>query len=441
MSLDKTSPIQATSLPGDFHAGDTVPSDAYAPGTVRHGSLTQPDLYEAKDERPFSRTVIELGELAAGWNLARIEELVRTENRRAVFGGFAWDSPLLRATGTIGVSIMELWRKDSKRAERIAERDYLVPPEFCSMIKTMIGRWDLLNASSPIRRILAFSSSCEPIGMVLEHARNLGYEIHTLEGATAFKTDERPEATVKFLANEIHKAGAWLQDGKPLDEERLGEEIRRKNAALRKVARILDLRLKRPFDIGSLPTMWLLGGTSGFFGDYERFDNILDRLIAELESAAKTPETRPYLPLILAGAPPGGLSFFKLLEEHNAVIVGLVLLGTALYREDVPPAESLAHYLFDSQLRGELGEATGASATLRRRGIEALIEKTGAKGLVSSAVTACPYASLLQQIERNYFRNKNFPLVALEHSVHNEPITEEQTMKIKAFLEQLTGEI
>jgi hypothetical protein len=113
------------------------------------------------------------------------------------------------------------------------------------------------------------------------------------------------------------------------------------------------------------------------------------------------------------------------------------MLGTSLYREDVPPLESLAHYLFDSQLRGELGEATGASATLRRRGIEALIEKTGAKGLISSAVTACPYASLVQQLERNYFRKQGFPIVALEHSVHNEPVTEEQTMKVKAFLEQL----
>jgi benzoyl-CoA reductase/2-hydroxyglutaryl-CoA dehydratase subunit BcrC/BadD/HgdB len=407
---------------------------AYTPGVKRHGSYVQPDLYEAREEKPFSKTVVELGDLARSWNLERIEQLAR-DGRRAIWGGSAWDSPLLRATDTIGAGIMELWRKDSKRSEQIAESEFQIPSEFCSMIKTMIGRWSL-KKEDPIRRILGFSSGCEPIGMVLEHARNEGYEVYTIEGATAFKVGERRDATVKFLANELRKASVWLQ-GKPVDEDRLAEEIHIKNEALRKVARILDLRLKRPFDIGSLPVMWLLGGTSSFFGNQKKFLEILDRLVAEMEEAVKTPETRPFLPLILAGGPPGGLSFFQLLENAGAVIVGLVLLGTSLYLEDVPPLESLAHYLFESQLRGELGEATGASALLRRRGIEALIEKTGAKGLISSAITACPYASLVQQLERNYFRKKGFPIVALEHSVHNEPATEEQTMKVKAFLEQL----
>ncbi|MDR1817534.1 MAG: 2-hydroxyacyl-CoA dehydratase family protein [Puniceicoccales bacterium] len=400
----------------------------------------QPDLYNARDEHPFSPTVVELGDLARNWSLETIERLVREDGRRAVWGGFAWDSPLFRATDTIPVSIMELWRKDSHLAEHIAESDYQIPAEFCSMIKTMAGRWHLLKAEqSPIKRILAFSSGCEPIGMVIEHARAQGYEVHTLEGATAFRVGERSDAAVKLLAGEIAKAAEWLQ-GAPLDDDRLAAEIHLKNEALRKVARILELRLKRPHLVGSLPAMWLLGGTGGFFGNQKKFFEILDRLIAELEAAVQVPDNRPYLPLILAGGPPGGLSFFKLLEQNNAVLVGFVLLGTALYREDVPPREALAHYLFESQLRGELGEATGASALLRRRGIEALIEKTGAKGLISSAVTACPYASLVQQLERNYFRQQGVPIVALEHTVHNDPITEEQTMKIKAFLEQLTGE-
>jgi benzoyl-CoA reductase/2-hydroxyglutaryl-CoA dehydratase subunit BcrC/BadD/HgdB len=410
--------------------------DAPEVGTFRHGSQVQPDLFEAREAKPFSQTVVELGELARSWGVERVEQLVREQGRRAVWGGWAWDSPLLRATDTLAVSIMELWRKDSKYSEQIAENDYQIPSEFCSMIKTMAGRWHL-KREDPIRRIFSFSSGCEPIGMVLEHARTQGYDIYTLEGATAFKVGERPDATVKFVANELRKAAIWLQ-GSPIDEDRLAEEIRIKNNALRKIAHILDLRLKRPYDIGSLPVMWLLGGASGYFGDKEKYFSILDRLTAELEEAVKTPETRPYLPLILAGGPPGGLSFFKLLEDANAVIVGLVLLGTSLYREDVPPLEALVHYLFDSQLRGELGEATGASALLRRRGIEDLIEKTGAKGLISSAITACPYASLVQQLERNYFRKKGFPIVALEHSVHNEPVTEEQITRLRAFLEQLT---
>jgi benzoyl-CoA reductase/2-hydroxyglutaryl-CoA dehydratase subunit BcrC/BadD/HgdB len=408
----------------------------YEPGVTRHGSRHQPNIYDAKVENPFSQAIVELGELARSWNLERIEHLVVHEGRRAVWGGAAWDSPLLRATDTIPASIMELWRKESHRSERIAEDTFHIPSEFCSMIKTMIGRWHT-KRDDPIKRILAFSSGCEPMSMVIEHARNIGYEVYTLEGVTAFKVGEGLENRAKFLAAELRKASVWLQ-GKPVDEDRLSAEIRLKNAALKKVARILDLRLKRPFDIGSIEVMWLLGGSSGYFGNPGKYFEILDRLLAELEEAAKTPETRPSLPLILAGGPPGGLSFFQLLEKADAVLVGFVLLGTSLYREDMPPLESLAHYLFESQLRGELGEATGASALLRRRGIEALIEKTGARGLISSAITACPYASLVQQLERNHFRKQGFPIVALEHTVHNDPTTEEQTMKIKAFLEQLS---
>ncbi|AHF92406.1 2-hydroxyglutaryl-CoA dehydratase [Opitutaceae bacterium TAV5] len=417
--------------------GNRIRVDApdYLPGTVRHGSRIQPGLYDARAKDSSSQAVKELGVLANTWSLEHIETLV-DQGRRAVWGGMFWDSPLFRATDTIGVSIMELWRRDSKHAERVAENHFQIPSEFCSMIKSMAGRWHL-RKNDRIRRILAFGSTCEPASMVEEHARRDGYEIHTVEGATAFKLGERRDELVKFFANELRKATVWLQ-GKPVDEDRLAEEIRLKNEAIKKVARIMDLRLKRPFDIGSLPMMWLIMGTSSYFGNREKFNAILDQILLDLEEAAKTPDTRPCLPLVLAGGPPGGLSFFELLENANAVLVGLVILGTSLYREDVPPLESLAHYLFEAQLRGELGEATGASALLRRRRIEELIAKTGARGLISSAITACPYASLVQQLERNYFRKQGFPIVGLECTVHNEPVTEEQTMKIKAFLEQLS---
>jgi benzoyl-CoA reductase/2-hydroxyglutaryl-CoA dehydratase subunit BcrC/BadD/HgdB len=304
------------------------------------------------------------------------------------------------------------------------------------MIKAMIGRLHL-RKDTQIKRILYFGSTCEPINMVLEHSLRDGYEMHCIDAATAFKVGERREELVKFLVNELRKAAVWLQ-GKPVDEDRLSEEIRLKNAVLRKVRRIMELRLKRPYDLGSIPTLRINMGANHLFGDPVRFNSILDRLILELEEAARTPETRPYIPLVLAGGAPGGVSFFDLLEKSNAVIVGLVIQGTSTYHEDLPPLESIAHYLFDAQLRGELGEGAGASATLRRRRVEDLVKSTGARGLISSAITACPYASVVQQLERNYFRSQGLPIVALEHTVHTEPSTEEQTMKIRAFLEQFS---
>jgi hypothetical protein len=116
-----------------------------------------------------------------------------------------------------------------------------------------------------------------------------------------------------------------------------------------------------------------------------------------------------------------------------------VIHSTSDFREDIPPLESVAQYLFDAQLKGELGEGAGASATLRRRRIEEIVQETSARGIISSFVTGCPYGSVVQGIEREYFKKKGVPLVTIEHTVHaEEPPTEEQVTRIKAFIEMLS---
>jgi benzoyl-CoA reductase/2-hydroxyglutaryl-CoA dehydratase subunit BcrC/BadD/HgdB len=100
--------------------------------------------------------------------------------------------------------------------------------------------------------------------------------------------------------------------------------------------------------------------------------------------------------------------------------------------------ESIAHYLFDAQVKGELGEVAGASATYRRVRLEELVKRTRARGIVSSFITGCPFGSLVQSLEREYFKKQGVPLVALETTVHNQPPTEEQIMKVKTFIEMLS---
>lgn len=141
---------------------------------------------------------------------------------------------------------------------------------------------------------------------------------------------------------------------------------------------------------------------------------------------------------MLAGGVAGGPKLLKVIEEANGVVLGWVIHSTSDFREDIPPLEAVAEYLFDAQTKGELGEGTGASATLRRRRVEELVERTGARGIISSFVTGCPYGSVVQGLERQYFRQKGVPLVGLEHSVHaEEPPTEEQITRIRAFVEML----
>jgi benzoyl-CoA reductase/2-hydroxyglutaryl-CoA dehydratase subunit BcrC/BadD/HgdB len=398
--------------------------------TPEHGSTTG-----APRTAVNSEAVKALGQLQKSYSLEKIEGWAR-EGRSVIWGGNSWEAPLIRSCDTTPVGFAELWKEDSLRAESVAENHYQIPGEFCSMIKAMIGRLHL-RKDSAIKRILYFGSTCEPISMVLDHTKHDGYDVHCIDAATAFKEGERRTELVAFLINELQKVSLWLT-GKRVDEDRLSEELRFKNKMVRKVRRILDLRLKAPFYLNSTPTSQVLLGSTHYFGEREKYEKVLDQLTADLELAAATPETRYFIPLVLAGGVAGGPKLLKIIEEANGVVLGWVIHSTSDFREDIPPLEAVAHYLFDAQLKGELGEGAGASATLRRRRVEELVDATGARGIISSFVTGCPYGSVVQGLERQYFKKKGVPLVGLEHSVHaEEPPTEEQTTRIKAFIEML----
>jgi benzoyl-CoA reductase/2-hydroxyglutaryl-CoA dehydratase subunit BcrC/BadD/HgdB len=379
-----------------------------------------------------------LDALRKSYTLAAAQQAV-AEGESVVWGGTFWESPLLHACDTQTVNLAELWREDSYKSEAIAESHFQIPSEFCSMIKTIIGRLRTLKDNN-IKRILYFGSICEPIAMVLEHARRDAYELHIIETVTSFNPgDKRPEM-VLFLVKELQKVSVWLT-GKPADEDRVRAEIRRKNTIARKLRRILQLRLKSPFYLPSAQLLPLLVGEAHYYGNVAEFEAVLDQFIVELEEAAKTPETEPYIPLLLAGlfgASQSGATLLKSIEDSRGFVAGFVIHSSADYREDIPPLEALAHYVFDAQSRGELGEVCGASATHRRIRVEELLKETGSRGIISSSTTGCPYGSMVQQLERDYFKKNGIPLIALETTVHNELPTEEQITRVKAFIEMLS---
>jgi benzoyl-CoA reductase/2-hydroxyglutaryl-CoA dehydratase subunit BcrC/BadD/HgdB len=386
----------------------------------------------------ISRAIPALAELAGTYTIREIEREAAA-GKSAIWGGASWEAPLIRACDTIPIGINELWREDSLRAEAIAENYHQIPSEFCSMIKAMVGRLHL-KKDGPIKRVLLFGSTCEPIGNAVEHAKRDGYDIYWIDAATAFKPEDKRDELVRFLVKELEKVAVWLT-GKPADQDRVREEIKLKNRVTRKIRRILDLRVNSPFFLPSIPTLQVLLGSVHYFGNPEKFESIIDQLTAELEEAAKSPTEKPYIPLVLAGligGIVGGRGLLEAIEESSGVILGWVLTSTSDFREDIPPLESIAHYLFAAQVKGELGEAAGASATYRRVRVEELVRQTKARGIISSFITGCPYGSVVQGLEREHFKKLGVPMVALETTVHDQPPTEEQITKVKTFLEVLS---
>lgn len=355
--------------------------------------------------------------------------------RQVIWGGRSWESPLVFACDTIPVAFDQLWATDSRKSEAIAEDDFQVPNEFCSMIKAMLGRLHA-DRDKKITRILHFGAGCEPVNAVFEMVRRDGYDVHTIETVSAFRPEEKREHCISLLVHEAHRIAHWLT-GKPADEARVAEEIARKNRVIRKVRRLVELRGQHPLHIPAGRTRQIFMGSMHGFGDLDAFGRALDLLIAELEGLEATALPPGHIPLVVAGGI-GNQRILDAIKESNGVIVAWVLNGAHEYREDVPPLESLAHYVLDAQGRGDLGEAVGTSVSYRRIMVEEAVRQTGARGIISSSVTGCPYASLMQQLERDHFKALGVPLIALETDVHREPPTEEQITRIKAFMEMLS---
>jgi benzoyl-CoA reductase/2-hydroxyglutaryl-CoA dehydratase subunit BcrC/BadD/HgdB len=265
---------------------------------------------------------------------------------------------------------------------------------------------------------------------------NEGYDVHCIEAVTSFSCEEKRPETISFLAKEIDKVAIWLT-GKSADEEKLRTTIHRQNVMLGKIREILDLRVKSPHYLTAVPTLQILRASTHHFGNPERYSRMLDMLIAELKEAAKRPVTKPYVPFVLVGGGEGCVGIIDIIEESHGVILGWLLASVADYREDIPPLESIAHYVLDAQARGELGEGAGTSATLRRHRLEEIVKQVGAKGIIASMITGCPYGSIVQQAEREHFKKLGIPIIQLETNVHKERPSEEQGMRIKTFLEMV----
>ena len=57
---------------------------------------------------------------------------------------------------------------------------------------------------------------------------------------------------------------------------------------------------------------------------------------------------------------------------------------------------------------------------------------------VSPLAVKSHLVSIVQQFERTHFKKLGIPTVTLESTVHKEPPTEKQIMKVKTFIEMLS---
>ena len=394
--------------------------------------VTQRDyLNYSKHVHAYSNAIGRLIELS--YSYIADAEAAHRAGKPAIWANGFWETPLVYACGVVPVSFAEMGRLSDKEAMEIAENYYQFPVETCSMVKCVVGQWHLRRGTS-IKRILGASGACEPFNLSWEIMKQEGYEVYNIDvtyrspGTEGKRFDQLRE----FFREELFGVVEWLTGSRDLDEERLRLEIERKNRLIRKVKRVLELRLSHPFYMKSLPTILLLNiGLTNYFGKPEEFEDVVDELLRELTNRpVDEKEQARVIPLVWAGGTGQEFGVYEAIDQAGGSLLGLRTVPFKLYREDVPPIDSLVNFLYDNQ--------NGGAAIHSREIIETEIEKVNARGLVLYGYIGCSFASVDREMWRNYFHQKGIPSINLEGSYQTGAPTGQLMTRVNAFIEMLS---
>lgn len=362
------------------------------------------------------------------------EQAHREGRKQGVWTGIGgWEIPLIYALGITPVSFSEMGRLSDHEALAIAEDYYQFPQETCSMVKCVVGQWHTRKGTGGIRRILGNSTACEPYNLAWEIMKNEGYDVHTIDVVYRGPgvDGKRLEKLVSFFTEEIYAVAEWLTGSRTIDEERLSFEIRRKNRILVKVRKLLDLRLKHPFYIRSLPIIYLLNGLNTLFGKPEEYEEAIDLLLVELGNApVNETELSSVIPLVWAGGTGQEFGVYQAIDDAGGALLGFRSVPFKNYREDVPPVEALARYVLDNQNAG--------ASIYARHVIEKELDKVGARGLILYGYLGCSYGSVAREMFRDFFHKKGIPSINLEGTFQVGAPTGQILTRVKAFVEMLS---
>jgi benzoyl-CoA reductase/2-hydroxyglutaryl-CoA dehydratase subunit BcrC/BadD/HgdB len=388
-------------------------------------------LRQCKRDHGYSKGVARLYDLAMSY--VEDAEKGHRAGRPAVWASGIYEAPLFYACDTVPISMTELGRLGSQAAITVADDFFQLPKESCSMVRSLLGEW-FLRRDVTSWRLVMFNNICEPMNMGYELIRDHGYEVYRVEGVRRFPENdvERNEQMVRFLTKEVEDLAYWLS-GKRLDEARMAGEIARLNRILGKARRIIELRLKNPLYVKSLAAMFLLMGTGHSFGKPAEFEETLDLLIEEIETADYVPSPKGKIaPLAWLGGRGQEFGVYKAIDDCGGAVLAWRIPTSFAYdwRTDVPPLESMAHFI--------LSHFGNASPVQEFKLLEDLLGKAGAKGIFFYMYVGCSFAGVQTEMLRDNFRKKGIPSITLEGSFQVGPPTGQLLTRVRAFIEMLS---
>jgi benzoyl-CoA reductase/2-hydroxyglutaryl-CoA dehydratase subunit BcrC/BadD/HgdB len=389
-------------------------------------------IQQSREVHSYSKGVQMLYDLALSY--MPDAEKGNQQGRQAAWSTGLMEAPLLYACDTIPMAVYDLGRLSA--AEEAAELSgdlFDLPKETCSMVSALLGEWYLRRDKS-VKKVVALSTVCEPLNMAYEMIKEFGFEIHRVEQVIrpVHGGEERLEQMVKFLASELEDVAVFLT-GKPVDEEKMRQEIKRLNRLMAMFREILKLRVANPLYIKSLPVLFLLMGSAHYFGKPQEYEAMLDQLIHELKTADFVPSPiGKIVPLTWVGA--RGLEFgvFKAVDDMGGALLSWFTPNPydRIWNEDIPPLEAMARFILDYFVTG--------SPVGQIKYIENMIEETGSKGMLFYTYIGCPYGGMHVELFRNHFHQKGVPSSFLEGSWQVGAPSGQLLTRVRAFVEMLS---
>jgi benzoyl-CoA reductase/2-hydroxyglutaryl-CoA dehydratase subunit BcrC/BadD/HgdB len=363
-----------------------------------------------------------------------VEEAVRTKGGKAIWCGPAWAMPVILAAGYEPLEYSELSRLGGQEAIVVAEDYFQMPPETCSMVKTVTGEL-YKRKGNGINRIFCNCSVCEPYNLTMEMLRREDYEVYSSDVIYRAPgvVGDRHDDLRQFFVQELIQFNEWLTGTHEIDKEKVSIELARRNRLMTKMGEIMALRINHPFYVKSLAVMYLFQGLNSYFAKPEEYEKVLDDLIAELKALGDEPEDQDKaIPLIWTGGSGQEYGVYEAVDEANGALLDFVAIAPyeKMYNLEIDPLDAIAHWQLDSM-------NAGASVYMRDV-IEQKIEHVHARGMIQYGIMGCSMHSVAREMFRDYFHKKGIPSISIEGVFQVGPPSGQVLTRINAFIEMLS---
>jgi benzoyl-CoA reductase/2-hydroxyglutaryl-CoA dehydratase subunit BcrC/BadD/HgdB len=342
------------------------------------------------------------------------------------------EGPLIYACDAIPLAFTEAGRIGSPEVLSVADNHFQVPRETCPMIKVNIGEW-YNRRNGPVRKILCCSADCEPFNVMVDIMRSEGYDVKFID--TAYRpphiSEKRLRELEDFYCREYHSVVQWIS-GKPLDKKNLEFELKRRNRISAKIRKFLRLRQDHPTYIKSFPTMYVVTSCLYFFGRPDKYEEMLDMLIEEMEGLKPGDFNDKVVYLVWSGSRSQEYGIYKAVDEAGGALMGWMctMPFETDFEEDIDPVLSMVRYKLQ-------GQAAGATI-LRCADVEAQVKKVKAKGIISYGYVGCSYSGIDRELQREYFKVRNIPTIILDGTYQVGPASGQVVTRVRAFIEMLS---